>query len=542
MAYYGIPSAGLALTASTANDTVALANLGGTTLTANQIYGLDGNDIISLGAVGRTAIATASFKSGIRGATNSGVNSLTAVLVGSATYTNSRAVATGIQSATVGVTGVITSQQAARNVNATLLQANAGNDTILLGDSLQRVSASTFGGGAGNDFIAGGTNVNNQFEATVNALSGATIVGTNFEGGNGNDTIALRGSALYTSVNLNANEGNDSLDLNAAMLQNSILGMGGGNDVVSGGISSLLTSTIAGGKGNDTIQLFGTTNTQAVIGGDRANNDNQDGDGNDSIFLQGTTISSTVYGGGGNDSITWSAAAGSSNFISLNAGFDVFSAASGAIVLDSTVGLGNNGDLFSMNGSSRILSSNLNLGQGLDTVQMGGQAVSDANIFGSTTIVGGAGNDLLLNSATIANNGTVQTILGYNSDSESTISAFDTVAVSIGAGASGNYQFRYEPGANAASFSAAGYSATNGVVTFTSTFATDVTARAQAVSTASSSGNASVFIDGAGISYLFVKGSSQNLVVQVGTAAVSGGLNDASLSVGAGKNITLGLG
>ena len=62
MAYYGIPSAGLVLTASTANDTVAMANLGGgTTITAASVYGADGNDIISLGAVGLTAVATSTI-------------------------------------------------------------------------------------------------------------------------------------------------------------------------------------------------------------------------------------------------------------------------------------------------------------------------------------------------------------------------------------------------------------------------------------------------------------------------------------------------
>ena len=50
MAYYGIPSAAQALTASVGNDTVEVANLGGTLVTAQSIYGGDGNDVISLGA------------------------------------------------------------------------------------------------------------------------------------------------------------------------------------------------------------------------------------------------------------------------------------------------------------------------------------------------------------------------------------------------------------------------------------------------------------------------------------------------------------
>ena len=166
MAYYGIPSAGLALTASNGNDTVAIANLGGTTLTANSVFGAEGNDIISLGAVGRTAVASATVSH-----SGAASGSISASLIGSATYSaTNTGLISGASTLSVHVTGVITSQQAARNVNASLLQANAGNDTILLGASLQRVSASTIAAGAGNDLLRGGTNVNNQFDATANAL------------------------------------------------------------------------------------------------------------------------------------------------------------------------------------------------------------------------------------------------------------------------------------------------------------------------------------------------------------------------------------
>ena len=61
MAYYGIPSAAQALTASIGNDTVEVANLGGTLLTAQSIYGADGNDVISLGAVGTIVTGSATM-------------------------------------------------------------------------------------------------------------------------------------------------------------------------------------------------------------------------------------------------------------------------------------------------------------------------------------------------------------------------------------------------------------------------------------------------------------------------------------------------
>ena len=65
MAYYGIPSAGVSLTASVGNDTVAIANLGGTLVTAQSVYGADGNDIISLGAVGRIVTGSATFSGNV---------------------------------------------------------------------------------------------------------------------------------------------------------------------------------------------------------------------------------------------------------------------------------------------------------------------------------------------------------------------------------------------------------------------------------------------------------------------------------------------
>ena len=103
----------------------------------------------------------------------------------------------------------------------------------------------------------------------------------------------------------------------------------------------------------------------------------------------------------------------------------------------------------------------------------------------------------------------------YLANSESTISAYDTVAALMGL----VLAFQYEPGATRAAFSAAGLTATNGVVTFSSTFATDVTARASAISTNTSNSEAAAFFDGSGNAFLFVKGSSDNLVVQVGSAA-----------------------
>ena len=110
--------------------------------------------------------------------------------------------------------GVVTSQQAARTVNAAYFQGNAGNDSIAFGDSLTKVSAATFAGGAGNDIIGGFTNVNNAWTAvTMSAL----FVNTNIEGGGGNDTIQLNGNAVYSALNVNANKGDDLLAMRSTV-------------------------------------------------------------------------------------------------------------------------------------------------------------------------------------------------------------------------------------------------------------------------------------------------------------------------------------
>jgi hypothetical protein len=536
MAYYGIPSAGKALTASNGNDTVAMANLGSTLITAASVYGAEGNDIISLAAVGLTAVASGTV-------THSGsrTGSVSATLIGSATYSaNSAGVISGADTLSVHVTGVITSQQGARNVNGALFQANQGNDSIALGDTLTRVSATTIAGGAGNDIIGGFTNVNNVWTAA--SVSGATFVSSDIEGGDGADTIYLDGSATYSALSVNANLGNDLVHISGAAFSKGSLGLGAGNDQLSGQFVSITTGTIAGGKGNDTIQVNSTTNSYVVVAGDRAQNGNIAGDGHDSITINGSLTASTIYGGGGNDSITWSGVAGSGNLISMNGGFDVFTANDLAVLNKSTVAMGNNGDLFRVTDTSTITTSTINMGKGLDTFSLSSIDVGTGSFAGST-INGGAGSDFLLASASLSGGGTVAFTLGYATASDSTISAFDTVGVGIAAAVSGDYVFSYAPGgATQSNFSGSDATATNGVVTFTSNFENDVTARAASIASSVSTGESSVFIDGSGINYLFVKGASENLVVQVGTASISGGLNDAGLTIVGGKTVTLSLG
>ncbi len=545
MAYYGIPSAGLNVSAGSTNDSIEVGGLGGTLMTANNIYGGDGNDIISLGAVGRTAVASAHASSvGTTGVTAI----ISATVFGSASYTN---VTTGVLTAnnplSVAKTGVITSDQAIRIVNGSYLQANAGNDTIALGDSLTRASASTIAAGAGNDWIGWATNVDNNFNTSTNA--NATVAKTDLQGGLGNDTVVLDGASTYTAFSANLNGGNDKVTFDSALFQGgSYIGLGAGNDIFSGDVvEGFATSTLAGGKGNDTIYLGNVSNMSAnaaMVAGDRAENSNATDDGDDTFLIGGNGfISSTVYGGGGADTITFNATGGSGNFISMNAGNDVFTATEHATRLQSsTLGMGAGNDKVNIGESALVLSSTINLGKGNDSIYISANMGSGAQ-YTATTLYGGAGADYLLGSAAIETNTTNSMIIQYKTATESTVSAYDTIAIG-GGSVSSTFKFNWTNGdATRASFSASELTATNGVVTFTATYATDLTSRVSALDTnTTNAGEVALFLDGSDNAYMFIKGSSDDLVVKVGSAAQSAGVSAATVSISQGKDITYKLG
>ena len=554
MAYYGIPSAGLTLTATTADDKISVKGLGGTLVTAQSVYGAEGNDIISLGAVGHTAVATHSgYLTRDQGASGNLVYSGEVVLVGSATYRNTGTVTLlsgdvgedAVTGLSVSVTGVITSDQAVRTSVGALFQANAGNDSIALGDKLATVSATTFAGGAGNDIIGSFTNVNDVWTGvgSIDKLGNATFNASEIQAGKGNDTIDLSGAATYSSLFVNGNEGNDlvSFDGSVAALRKSTVGLGAGNDTFSGSLVTFTASTLAGGKGNDVLTLSATSAENVVIGGDRGNANPLDGDGNDSIYIEGGTVftASTIYGGGGNDTLTYSADM-TASVVSLAAGADVFTANSGTIIQDSTIGLGAGGDEFRMTGANAsgfVLSSRINAGKGDDTISFVDVDVASGALYGNTTIFGGAGADYILGSASnVSAGGTIAIDIEYTDNSQSTLSAFDTIAVNATDNQNAIYSFRYEDGASQASFSAAKATATNGVIAFTAGFDNDLTARVELVAANTSTGDAATFMDGDSKAYLFVKGATDNLLVQVGSAAVSG---VSTLNINASKNIDL---
>jgi hypothetical protein len=541
MAYYGIQSG--ALSAGADNDTISMGGNRSTTITGSSVYGGEGNDLLSFAAVGVTGIFEMSGALvGASGDEPSGI--ISGVLQGpGAGYSGTDSVSGTNPDPSLTISGVITAQAAARIINGAYFQANAGNDTIVFGDQLTTVSASTFAGGAGNDNILAANNINNDWGGSA-SLSGAAFNKVGIEGGGGNDSISLNGDNTVSEMTLNSNVGDDDVSfVSASISGGSTIGLGQGNDILSGTLEAISTSTIAGGKGNDTINLSATTTLQLMIGGDRANANMIDGDGNDSIYVAGgSIISSTIYGAGGNDSLTWSGDLGSGNVISLGAGEDIFTGKNNVLIDNSTLGMGAGNDSVYFEKSGSIQGSRINLGKGDDFVFTNLQDPVSGTLLSGTTIYGGAGADMFLKNSSAA--GAVAQVKAqflYEANTESTVSAYDTIGVD---GASGTFEFRYEPGGlSKASFSGSNATGTNGMVTFTSTFATTMTARAAHVAANTSAGDAAAFVDGAGLSYLFVKGSSENLVVQVGSAVMSGAIAGGSLTLSASnKGIGLNLG
>ena len=163
--------------------------------------------------------------------------------------------------------------------------------------------------------------------------------------------------------------------------------------------------------------------------------------------------------------------------------------------------------------------------------------------YSGSTIYGGAGADYFLKdaSAAVDVSTTVVAEFLYEANTESVLSAYDTIGVDFGD--SGDFAIRYAPGGlTRATFAGSNATGTNGMVTFTSTFGATLTARAEHIASSTSTGDAAAFVDGAGVAYLFVKGSSENLLVQVGSAAISGAIAGGSITLSAAKGIALNLG
>ena len=436
MAYYGIPSAGIALTAGSDNDQIGVIGHGATTLTAQTIFGGEGNDIINFGAAGFTASLTAT----ISGNNTVSGGGLTATISDPNSIFGSQSISTaltttGSNQAVSGAALVLTSVAAISTSDSAFIQANAGNDTIALGTSLTRVTATELRAGQGNDFIGFGTQLRAAGTFATANQNAAAFKDSTIAGGKGNDTIRLVGANTFTAVEIKAGAGNDHVNLQSGNYLSARLGLGDGNDILSGQMEEIDAASVEGGAGNDTIFLNNIES--AVVGGDALTAHAASTDGKDSIVLNGTMSASTIYGGGGNDTLQISAAniADSANYINLGEGADTINlSANGVILHSATVGMGKGNDLFTIaDDDVDFKSATIKLGAGNDTIKFTTGTTQDPTNtdFDGTTIFGGAGADLLLESADITNNGLIETVFGFNT-ADSVIGGYDTIAIGGG--------------------------------------------------------------------------------------------------------------
>ena len=533
MAYYGIPSAGIALTAGSDNDQIGVIGHGATTLTAQTIFGGEGNDIINFGAAGFTATLTAGFV----GEAQSGGN-LSATISQSAGIAANGNVISAM--ATGGIGGIasgsvtLTSVQAISTVDSAFIQANAGNDTIALGTSLTRVTASELRAGQGNDFIGFGTQLRAAGTFATADQNAAAFKDSTIAGGKGNDTIRLVGANTFTAVEIKAGAGNDNVNLESGNYLSARIGLGDGNDILSGQMEEIDAASVEGGAGNDTIFLNNIES--AVVGGDALSAHAAATDGKDSIVLNGTMSASTIYGGGGNDTLQVSAAdiVDSANFINLGAGRDTinFSADSNTIH-SATIGMGSDNDLFTIaTDQVDFMSSTIKLGAGADTIKFSTGTTQDITTtgFAGTTIFGGAGSDLIFDSADITSGGLVEAVFGFNT-ADSTIAGYDTIAIG-GAAVTASYRLsNSQQSLGQLQMATANFTASNSLVTFTSTFSQDLTARVEALDASMSNGEVAIFQEGNNsLAYVFVQGGTTDTLVQIGTAQITN-FADATLTI-----------
>ena len=536
MAYYGIPSAGIALTAGSDNDQIGVIGHGATTLTAQTIFGGAGNDIINFGAAGLTATLTATI-------TNSGAatgvgGDLAGTLADpngiftTGTLSTAKLRNTGFAQGTATVT--LTSVAAISTIDSAFIQANAGNDTIALGTSLTRVTASELRAGQGNDFIGFGTQLRAAGTFATANQNAAAFKDSTIAGGKGNDTIRLVGANTFTAVEIKAGAGNDHVNLQSGNYLSARIGLGDGNDILSGQMEEIDAASVEGGAGNDTIFLNNIES--AVVGGDALSAHAASTDGADSIVLNGTMSASTIYGGGGNDTLQVSAAdiVDSANFINLGAGRDTINfSADSTTIHSATVGMGADNDLFTIaTDQVDFMSSTIKLGNGADTIKFSTGTTQDITTtgFAGTTIFGGGGADLILESADITSGGLIEAVFGFNT-ADSTIAGYDTIAIG-GAALTASYRLsNSQQSLGQLQMATANFTASNSLVTFTSTFSQDLTARVEALDASMSTGEVAIFQEGNNsLAYVFVQGGSTDTVVQIGTAQITN-FADATLTI-----------
>ena len=561
MAFYGVPSAGEVLSASSTGDTIQLG-IAQTAALSASVVGLEGNDVINFGAQGKIVTGSGSignftlgFSTADIGA-STGKTSTGSYIISAAVMASSR-VSTGvtfsyntkIHNSGIVVTGntmafqtVVTSEQAVRSFDGVTVDGGAGNDTIALGESVSGISATKFAGGAGADLIGNYTWINSTL-ATGSTAALNTAENMTIDGGAGNDTIAFyqagtnQPETVFRSATIVGAQGTDSINMevaSGAFVNSQVLG-GGGNDTIFLDFASGSAFTAAGGGGDDAISFIADSASNSFLGGDVEGLALSDWDGNDSIsgsIKGGSGV--TVFGGGGNDEIVFDIDAMKDLDIAGNQGNDTIRVSGTLGYLSAEIMAGGGDDLVLASGV-QMSGASIFGGGGNDTIQYG----TGANSTGDLTIFGGAGADVMAGTSSAAEAGVV---FGYSAFSDSTLSSMDTIAHGLGTGTT--VAFNYIPGGltRASNFDESGaafnYTATDGVVTFSGSTYSELTARVESLdSTLTTTGATVVFKDADSVAYVFTQGGSDDLLVKIEGTAV-GDLGLTVSTVGSNSIIT----
>ena len=387
----------ISVASAASNVTVGYVNGDGN----DQIYGLDSNDVFSIGAS-----SWSSLKSGSNVILTVGSNKVTLFgAAGKSVKLVSKDNVTSVKSSNSNVTtGTGSDSVYNSGFSKVKISTGAGNDSVYN----YKGNSATIDGGTGNDTIFNGVWTIGS-KAIYTSGTGGTSVSVN--AGTGDDGVYNVGS--YARID--AGEGKDTVR-NASNYV-SIDG-GNGNDYIN---NNGLYSTIIGGTGNDHIVDYGSYVTiDAGAGNDSVYNASSNvsinaGTGNDSIFLTSTSSNVTLdyKNGDGNDKIygmdstdvfnitsgTWSSVKSGSDVI-LTIGSNkvtLFGAYGKSVQLvavtsvkssNSNVTTGTGNDSVYNSGFSKV---KISTGAGNDSVY---------NYKGNlTTIDAGNGNDTILNGA-----------------------------------------------------------------------------------------------------------------------------------------------
>ncbi|MBQ7704692.1 MAG: hypothetical protein IJT73_04580, partial [Selenomonadaceae bacterium] len=350
----------------------------------------------------------------------------------------------------ISVKAVTTGQVYGEEGNDTIIASESavgiyggdGNDSISVTKIIEN-SAANFDCGEGNDTIefyetwmphydsytGTGGRVSGDAGNDLLIARNATIYGTGFFGGEGNDTISVDNSTVTSGFRFYNGAGNDSVSVS------NITGNFSGDVIFGSGNSDYV------GEGNDTISLDNWTLTgddsqRILINGGTYGVNNSSINGADSISIKNIiapNASFYVYGKGGNDTVSFEnmmlGGLGTSyGSTDIRSGYIYGNFDSG----NDSISISN--IEFYKGSSSRVT---LNGGEGADTISVDGVTLGDENDSGYTyarlSITGGAGADVInVSNVTVTGSESDGYILG--DDGADKISVTDSSGLQITSG------------------------------------------------------------------------------------------------------------